>query len=85
MLDLLKALSGTSVPSLLMGLGGILLLLSFVQKIGTHIELPVQRQKLAAITGSVLLCLGIAVTVAPTLATLPEKSEPSVADSAPKT
>jgi hypothetical protein len=67
MLDILKALSETSVPNLLMGLGGILLLLAFVQKVGTHIELPEKRQRVAAVVGTFLLLTGISVTLAPHL------------------
>lgn len=77
MLDILKALSETSVPTLLMGLGGILLLLAFVQKIGTQIELPEKRQRAAALTGVVLLGLGVLVTVAPHMGGL--RTEPAPA------
>lgn len=67
MLDVLKTLSATSVPNILMGLGAVLILLAFVEKIGSHIELPARRQKTAAIVGVLLLTLGIAVTAIPHL------------------
>ena len=71
MIEVLKAISETSVPSLLMGLGGVLLLLAFVQKIGTQIELPESRQRVAAIVGALLLALGTGVAVVPHLARPP--------------
>ena len=67
MLDVLKTLSATSVPNVLMGLGAVLILLAFVEKIGSHIELPAKRQKSAAIVGVLLLTLGVAVTAIPHL------------------
>ncbi len=67
MLDVLKTLSGTSVPNVLMGLGAVLVLLAFVEKIGTHIELPAKRQRLAAFVGVLLLTAGIGVTALPHL------------------
>lgn len=76
MLDILKTLSATSVPNVLMGLGAVLILLAFVEKIGTHIELPAKRQTLAAITGVTLLFAGIGVTLAPHL----QSRDPDIGD-----
>lgn len=74
MLDMLKLLADSSVPTLLMGLGGILFLLAFVQKIGTQVELPKERQWLAAIAGVVLMGIGMLLQVFPAV------SPPQVAE-----
>lgn len=90
MLDVLKTLSATSVPNVLMGLGAVLILLAFVEKIGTHIELPAKRQRIAAITGAAFLFLGIGVTLAPHLSRSEQAAKSStkfrkVQSSSPKT
>jgi hypothetical protein len=65
MIDILKAISQTSVPNLMIGLGCVLVLLAFVRRIGTQIELPESRQRMAAVAGIAFLLAGIALSVAP--------------------
>lgn len=67
MFEVLKEVGGTSVPNILMGLGGLFLILAFVRRIGTTLELPPERQRSAALTGIVLLLAGIGITVMPHL------------------
>jgi hypothetical protein len=65
MIDILKAVSQTSVPNLMIGLGCVLVLLAFVRKIGTQIELPENRQRMAAVAGIAFLLAGIGLSVVP--------------------
>lgn len=64
-LDALQALQSTPVPALLTVAGLVFLLLAFVGKISTLIELPEKRQRSAVITGALLLFAGIGLFILP--------------------
>ena len=71
MLDFLTALSGTSIPDVLMGLGGLLFLLAWIER------------RAATIIGSLLFFLGVGVWVAPQVAQVPDRPSPPTAYSSP--
>ena len=65
MAEIFKILKDTPIPSILV-VGGILfLLLSFVRKVGSSIELEPTKTWLVAIIGVILLCSGIALSLIP--------------------
>jgi hypothetical protein len=64
-METLQALQNTPVPNLLVIAGFILLLLAFVGRIGTVIELPRKRQRWAGIIGALLLIFGIGLFIVP--------------------
>ena len=63
-LKIVDALQRITIPQLFMLLGGVFLLLAFVGKIGTFIEIPPTRQKWAALLGALFLITGIVLSVA---------------------
>jgi hypothetical protein len=65
LLKTIEALQGTSVPNLLILVGGVFLLLAFVGKIGATIELPQHRQKWAGLIGALFLTTGIILSSVP--------------------
>jgi hypothetical protein len=65
LLKTIEALQGTSVPNLLILVGGVFLLLAFVGKIGATIELPQHRQKWAGLIGAAFLTMGIILSSVP--------------------
>ena len=58
-LDIFQILKTAYVPTILIIFGAAFLLLSFVGKVGTLIDLPEKRQKWAAVIGGALIVLGI--------------------------
>ena len=65
MIEILKTLKDTPIPSILV-IGGILfLLLSFVRKVGSNIELEPTKAWLVGIIGIVLLCSGVGLYLIP--------------------
>jgi hypothetical protein len=65
MLEILKTLKDTPLPSILVIGGMIFLLLSFVRKIGSTVELDPEKKGLIGFIGFVLLCAGIGLNVIP--------------------
>ena len=65
MLEILKTLKDTPLPSILV-IGGILfLLLSFVRKVGSSVELEPEKKGLVGFIGFILLCAGIGLYIIP--------------------
>lgn len=64
-MDVLTTLRDTPLPTILVVGGIFFLLLAFVSQIGTFVTMPAQRQKAAAITGAVLLILGVGLYLVP--------------------
>ncbi len=65
MLDLLSQLSNTPVPNVLVIAGIVFLLLAVAGKVGANLSVPPNRQKTAALVGTILLISGIAIFMAP--------------------
>lgn len=61
MSDIVKQLSDSDAGDIFLWLGGLLLLLGFVGKIGAFIQMPPARRNLAKITGVVLLAAGVSL------------------------
>ncbi len=66
-LDVLSNFQNTPVPAILVIAGIMLLLLSFVDQIGTVITLPSSRRTTATITGLLFLSCGIMLFIIPAL------------------
>jgi hypothetical protein len=66
MLEILKTLKDTPLPSILVIGGMAFLLLSFVRKIGSNIELEPEKKGSAAFIGFILLFGGIGLYLVPT-------------------
>ncbi len=64
-LEILKILQHTKIPNLLVILGFVFLLIAFVGRIGTIIELPRERQKWAGLIGGIFLLFGIGLFALP--------------------
>ena len=56
---ILKLLSGSEAGDIFLWLGGLLLLLGFVGRLGPLIEMPPKRRNLALVAGVVLLAAGV--------------------------
>ena len=65
MLELLTQLSNTPVPNVLVIAGIVFLLLAVAGKVGANLSVPPNRQKTAALVGTILLISGIAIFMAP--------------------
>jgi hypothetical protein len=65
MLDLLSELSNTPVPNVLVIAGIVFLLLAVAGKVGANLSVPPNRQKTAALVGTILLVSGIAIFMVP--------------------
>lgn len=63
--DIFQILKTAYVPTILIIFGAAFLLLAFVGKVGTLIDLPEKRQKWAALIGGALLLLGICLFLIP--------------------
>ena len=63
MKDILEALQATPVPNILVISGALFLLLAFVGKIGSFIEIPEKRQKWSAMMGVLLLIFGTSIFI----------------------
>jgi hypothetical protein len=69
MVEILKTLKDTPLPSILV-IGGILfLLLSFVRKVGSNIELEPEKKWLVGFIGIILLCSGVGLSAIPAIQT----------------
>lgn len=64
-MDILTTLRDTPLPTILVVGGIFFLLLAFVSQIGTFVTMPAHRQKAAAITGAILLVLGVGLYLVP--------------------
>jgi hypothetical protein len=71
MLEILKTLKDTPLPSILVIGGIIFLLLSYVRKIGSSIELEPEKKGSVGFIGFVLLCAGIGLYMIPAVQALP--------------
>lgn len=67
MLELLKLLQNTPIPSILVFGGIVFLIMSFVSKIGSNIEVEPSKKGLMAIIGCVLLVIGIGLYLIPAM------------------
>lgn len=65
MLEILKTLKDTPLPSILVIGGIIFLLLSFVRKVGSSVELEPEKKGLVGFIGFILLCAGIGLYIIP--------------------
>ena len=65
MLDLLYELRDTNIPNVLVIAGIVFLLLAVAGKVGANLSVPPNRQKIAALVGSILLISGIAISMVP--------------------
>ncbi len=65
MLELLSQLSKTPVPNVLVIAGIVFLLLAVAGKVGANLSVPPNRQKTAALVGTILLVSGIAMFMVP--------------------
>lgn len=70
-LETLRELGDTSVPTLLIFFGAVFLLLFFLERIGIW-DIQIKRLKLVACTGALLLTLGIGLSII-----TPARSQPS--------
>src|SRR5437763_4442512 len=77
-MDVLTTLRDTPLRTILVVGGIFFLLLAVVSHIGTFVTMPAQRQKAAAITGAVLLILGIGLYLVPS-SPKPQAASPSTA------
>jgi hypothetical protein len=64
---ILKALQGTPIPTILVVAGIAFLLLSIVGQLVGRINVPPERQRRAAIIGGLLLVVGLALDIGPSL------------------
>jgi hypothetical protein len=64
-MEMLKILRDTPLPTFLVIAGIFFLVLALVSQIGNYVTMPVQRQKVAAILGAVLLILGVGLYLVP--------------------
>jgi hypothetical protein len=69
MVEILKTLKDTPLPSILV-IGGILfLLLSFIRKVGSNIELEPEKKWMVGFIGIILLCSGVGLYLIPAMQT----------------
>ena len=67
MIEILKTLKDTPLPSILV-IGGILfLLLSFIRKVGSNIELEPEKKWVVGFIGIILLCSGVGLYLIPAM------------------
>ncbi|UFS61380.1 hypothetical protein LOH54_06865 [Sulfurimonas sp. HSL-3221] len=78
MIDLFSKLSDTPIPNVLVISGIIFLLLAVAGKVGANLSIPPNRQKTAALIGSILLTGGIAMFVVPSSSTLNGDQQKSI-------
>ena len=64
-MDILYKLSDTPVPNVLVIAGIVFLLLAVAGKVGANLSVPPNRQKTAALIGTILLISGIAIFMVP--------------------
>jgi hypothetical protein len=65
MVEILKTLKDTPLPSILVIGGIVFLLLSFVRKVGSNIELEPAKTWVVGIIGIILLCSGVGLYLIP--------------------
>lgn len=80
-MDIINFISGTPLPNVLV-IGGLLFIaLAFGSQIGGKIEMPVERQKLSGIFGTILLLAGLVFYIIPTLPSFAQDNPTTVEQS----
>lgn len=74
MVDAIRALADTPVPTILVVAGIVFLLLSVADKLSAQLSVPDQRRRHAQILGGILLVIGVALNLQPGLPPAPESS-----------